>query len=63
MVYLLKVWFAMRSKDPDNNWVSPDEVEIIDGKKYLKNDNSKQIKIRPSESMSKSKKIQSILKI
>ena len=23
-------------KDPDNNWVSPNEIEIIDGKKYLK---------------------------
>ena len=23
-------------KDPDNNWVSPDEVETINGKKYLK---------------------------
>ncbi len=43
-------------KDPDNNWVSPDEIETINGKKYLKNDTSKQIKIGPSESMSKSKK-------
>ena len=43
-------------KDPDNNWISPDEIEIIHGKKYLKNDNSKQIKVGPSESMSKSKK-------
>ncbi len=30
-------------KDPDNNWVSPDEIENIDGKKYLKKDNSKLI--------------------
>ena len=29
-------------KDPKNNWVSPDEIEIIDGKKYLK---KRQIKI------------------
>ena len=43
-------------KDPENNWVSPDEIEIINGKKYLKKDNSKLIKIGPSESMSKSKK-------
>ena len=43
-------------KDSDNNWVSPDEIEIIDGKKCLKNDTSKQIKVGPSESMSKSKK-------
>ena len=43
-------------KDPDNNWVSPDEVETINGKKYLKKDNSKVVKVGPSESMSKSKK-------
>ncbi len=43
-------------KDPDNNWVSPDEIEIIEGKKYLKNNISKPIKVGPSESMSKSKK-------
>ena len=43
-------------KDPDNNWVSPDEIETIDGKKFLKKDNSKLIKTGPSESMSKSKK-------
>ena len=23
-------------KDPNNNWVSPEEIETIDGKKYLK---------------------------
>ena len=43
-------------KDPDNNWVSPEEIETVDGKKYLKDDNSKEIRIGPSESMSKSKK-------
>ncbi len=43
-------------KDPSNNWVSPEEIEIIDGKKYLKNDKSKLITVGPSESMSKSKK-------
>ncbi len=43
-------------KDPDNNWVSPDELETINGKKYLKNNKSKVIKVGPSESMSKSKK-------
>ena len=43
-------------KDPENNWVSPEEIEIIDGKKYLKKDNSKLISVGPSESMSKSKK-------
>ena len=43
-------------KDENNNWVSPDEVTSINGKKYLKNDNTKIIKIGSSESMSKSKK-------
>ncbi len=43
-------------KDPDNNWVSPDEIETINGKKYLKKDTSKEIKVGSSESMSKSKK-------
>ncbi len=43
-------------KDAENNWISPEEIEIINGKKYLKKDTSKEIKIGPSESMSKSKK-------
>ena len=43
-------------KDLNNNWVSPEEIETIDGKKYLKKDKSKEIKVGPSESMSKSKK-------
>ncbi len=43
-------------KDPDNNWVSPEEIENINGVKYLKKDKSKKIKVGPSESMSKSKK-------
>jgi len=43
-------------KDKNNNWVSPDELVLIDGKKYLKKDNSQLVKIGPSESMSKSKK-------
>ena len=34
-------------KDPDNNWVSPEEIETIDGKKYLKNDKSKLITVGP----------------
>ena len=32
-------------KDPDNNWVSPEEIETINGEKYLKNDKSKIIKV------------------
>ena len=43
-------------KDEDNNWISPDEITTVNGKKFLTNDNSKQIKVGPSESMSKSKK-------
>ena len=43
-------------KDPDNNWVSPDEIETVGGKKYLKKDHTKLIKVGASESMSKSKK-------
>ena len=43
-------------KDPENNWVSPEEIVTIDGKKYLKKDKSKLITVGSSESMSKSKK-------
>jgi leucyl-tRNA synthetase len=43
-------------KDPNNNWVSPDEIETIQGKKYLKKDRSTEVVVGPSESMSKSKK-------
>jgi leucyl-tRNA synthetase len=42
-------------KDQNNNWVSPDELVTIDGKKYLK-DSDELAKVGPSESMSKSKK-------
>ena len=43
-------------KDHENNWVSPEEIETIAGKKYLKGDRSNEIKVGASESMSKSKK-------
>ena len=43
-------------KDLNNNWVSPDEIISKDGKKYLKNNPSQEVKVGPSESMSKSKK-------
>ena len=43
-------------KDENNNWVSPDEIITINGKKYLKDDKEKKVIIGPSESMSKSKK-------
>ena len=43
-------------KDPDGNWISPDEIETINGNKFLKIDNSIPVKVGPTESMSKSKK-------
>ena len=43
-------------KDENNNWVSPDEIITINGKKYLKDDKEKKVIVGPSESMSKSKK-------
>ncbi len=43
-------------KDQDNNWLSPDEIEKVNNKIVLKNDNKKLVKVGPSESMSKSKK-------
>ncbi len=43
-------------KDSDNNWVSPDEIKNVNGKKYLIKDESKVVTVGPSESMSKSKK-------
>ncbi|MDC3126464.1 leucine--tRNA ligase, partial [Candidatus Pelagibacter sp.] len=43
-------------KDLENNWISPDEITIKNGKKVLKNNNSVEVKVGPIESMSKSKK-------
>ena len=43
-------------KDQKNNWVSPDEIFDHEGKKYLIKDRTQEVKIGPSESMSKSKK-------
>jgi len=43
-------------KDSNNNWISPDEIEVKNGKKILKRDPTEKIKIGSSESMSKSKK-------
>tara|TARA_X000000950_G_scaffold182409_1_gene221031 strand:+ start:2569 stop:5103 length:2535 start_codon:yes stop_codon:yes gene_type:complete len=43
-------------KDKDNNWVSPDEIEIKKGKKVLKKSPIQEVIVGPSESMSKSKK-------
>ena len=43
-------------KDQNNNWVSPEDIVSLNGKKFLKNNNSIEVKIGASESMSKSKK-------
>ena len=43
-------------KDLENNWISPEEIQTINGKKYLLKDKSKEVIVGPSESMSKSKK-------
>ena len=50
-------------KDEDNNWISPDEIETIDGKKYLKKDNSKKLKLVHQNQCQNQKKIQLIQKI
>ncbi len=44
-------------KDEDQNWLSPDEVDTNDGKRYfVRNQPSKKVEVGPAESMSKSKK-------
>ena len=43
-------------KNQNGEWLSPDEVETINGEKFEKKDKSKKVKVGPSESMSKSKK-------
>ena len=43
-------------KDLDNNWYSPEEIEIRDKNYYKKDDPNSKIIVGPSESMSKSKK-------
>ena len=43
-------------KDQNGNWINPEEIITYNGKKFLKNDNSKEVTVGPSESMSKSKK-------
>ena len=43
-------------KDENNNWISPEEIISKNGKKYLKDNIAKEVKVGPSESMSKSKK-------
>jgi len=43
-------------RDKNNNWISPDELVDINGKKFLKKNNNEPVIVGPSESMSKSKK-------
>ena len=43
-------------KDQNNNWISPEQITNINGKKYLKENNSELVNVGPPESMSKSKK-------
>ncbi len=43
-------------KDQNGNWLYPEEVEKISGKKVVKKEDQTPIKVGPSESMSKSKK-------
>ncbi len=43
-------------KDKNNDWLSPDEVELANNRYYKKGDINNEVKIGPSESMSKSKK-------
>jgi len=43
-------------KDENNNWLSPDEVELRENNYVVKNKPSLKVKVGPSESMSKSKK-------
>ena len=43
-------------KDKNNNWVSPDEIELVKNEYQKKGEPNNKIKVGPSESMSKSKK-------
>ena len=43
-------------KDENNNWISPEEIEIRDKKYFKKDEPNSKIIVGPSESMSKSKK-------
>ena len=43
-------------KDKNNNWLSPEQVEKINNKFFLKDNSNEEVKVGPSESMSKSKK-------
>ncbi len=43
-------------KDQNNNWLSPDEIELVGDEYQKKGEPNQKVKVGPSESMSKSKK-------
>ena len=43
-------------KDQNNNWLSPDEIELVENQFYKKDEPKNKVRVGPSESMSKSKK-------
>ena len=43
-------------KDKNGNWISPDEIVSVNEKKFLEIDRTHEVRIGPSESMSKSKR-------
>ncbi len=43
-------------KDQNNNWLSPEEIELVGNQYCKKGDKKNKVKVGPSESMSKSKK-------
>ena len=43
-------------KDQNNNWLSPDEIELVGNQFQKKGEPNQKVKVGPSESMSKSKK-------
>ena len=49
-------------KDENNNWISPDEIEVINGKKFLKSGQSKKVIVLQSRCLNQ-KKILLIQKI
>ena len=50
-------------KDEKGNWLYPEEVILTDEKTYVKKSDGNKVIVGPPESMSKSKKILSILKL
>ena len=51
-------------KDPENNWLSPEEIDTKDGKTYhLKNNEDIKVIVGPSDQCQNQKKTQLILRI